>query len=108
MSEFRPRFLRERPASQILPKIARSFRGDPSISRTPGATPWVSPYQVLCVVGSPEISRHLGKNTLSFAPAGSFAAERAIEQRLSTDHEYDAYHLHPHREAHRVKFANRP
>ena len=33
---------------------------------------------------------------------------RSIEQRLGADHGDDAYRLHPHREAERIKFANRP
>src|SRR6267378_2188716 len=43
-----------------------------------------SPYQGLCLVAIPEIPRHLGKNTLPFAPAGSFGTG------LGRDHRNDA------------------
>ena len=74
----------------------------------PGTRPGF-PRTILCLVTGAEFAqREFFEGALPVALAGSFAAELAIEVRLSTDHEYDAYHLHPHREADRVKFANRP
>jgi hypothetical protein len=65
-------------------KSAAISESRPIILASPGAAPRVSPYQVLCPVGIPEIPRHLGKNTLPFAPAGRFDTD------LGRDHRNDA------------------
>jgi hypothetical protein len=71
------------------------------------ARPGFSPYQVLCLVGIPEIPRHLCESTLPVALAGSPAPELPIEVRLGAAHDDDAPHLHPQREGQLVESGHR-
>jgi hypothetical protein len=95
-------------APHQFPILSRNSRPEARIfTPPPGTRP--GPRTILCLVTGTEFAqRDFFEGALPVALAGSFAAELAIKQRLSTAHEYDACCLHPHREAARVKFANRP
>jgi len=69
----------------------------------------IFPVPILGLVTGTEFEpREFFDNALPVALAGSLAAEPAVEAGLHANREDGARHLHAHREAERVKFANRP